>query len=137
MSIETLDELHEDSCVYCFEDTQYGSGRFVNRIPADHEVYVEELEEEILVDGYMCYECQAVDCMMCPNADAEYHTINELGMQICSDCSHALRTHFYTELCEYLLEYHGKKTIDATFIKEFLDNWNVPTDGIERWLLDG
>jgi hypothetical protein len=103
MSIETLDELHEDSCVYCFEDTQYGSGRFVNRIPAD----------------------------------AEYHTINELGMQICSDCSHALRTHFYTELCEYLLEYHGKKTIDATFIKEFLDNWNVPTDGIERWLLDG
>ncbi len=29
------------------------------------------------------------------------------------------------------------KTIDGEFIKEFLDNWNVPVDGIERWLLDG
>lgn len=33
-----------DACVYCGRSTAFGSGRFVNRIPAD--------------DGWMCEECQ-------------------------------------------------------------------------------
>jgi hypothetical protein len=35
-------------CLWCREDTSFGSGKFVNRIPAGTE------EEE----GYQCAECQ-------------------------------------------------------------------------------
>jgi len=38
-------------CVHCGEDTSFGSGRFVNRIPAD--------------DGYSCAECMAIECDRC------------------------------------------------------------------------
>ena len=37
-----------DKCVGCHEDTQFGSGRFVNRIPAENDEY----------EGYLCFECQ-------------------------------------------------------------------------------
>ena len=36
--------IKENDCILCGEDTSFGSGRFVNRIPAD--------------DNYMCAECQ-------------------------------------------------------------------------------
>ena len=35
-------------CIYCHESVAFGSGRFVNRIPAGDGI----------VDGYMCAECQ-------------------------------------------------------------------------------
>ena len=37
-----------DKCVYCFKDTSFGSGKFVNRIPALTDDY----------DGYSCSDCQ-------------------------------------------------------------------------------
>lgn len=37
-----------NKCIYCFEDTSFGSGRFVNRIPADDGEH----------EGYACSECQ-------------------------------------------------------------------------------
>ena len=40
-----------NNCVSCGEDTTFGSGRFVNRIPAD--------------DGYMCSECASYECDRC------------------------------------------------------------------------
>ena len=40
-----------NNCVSCGEDTTFGSGRFVNRIPAD--------------DGYMCSECASYECCRC------------------------------------------------------------------------
>ena len=39
--------IKENDCILCGEDTSFGSGRFVNRIPAD--------------DNYMCAECQNID----------------------------------------------------------------------------
>ena len=43
-------------CLWCREDTSFGSGRFVNRIPAGTE------EEE----GYQCEACQTSDeCFDC------------------------------------------------------------------------
>ena len=39
--------IKENDCILCGEDTSFGSGRFVNRIPAD--------------DNYMCAECQNND----------------------------------------------------------------------------
>ena len=37
-----------DKCVGCHEETLFGSGRFVNRIPAENDEY----------EGYLCFECQ-------------------------------------------------------------------------------
>lgn len=38
-------------CLYCRQDTSFGSGRFVNRIPASNETE----------SGWMCPDCQVVD----------------------------------------------------------------------------
>jgi len=40
-----------EACIDCKRDTSFGSGLFVNRIPAD--------------DGYMCPDCQSVECDVC------------------------------------------------------------------------
>ena len=37
-----------NKCISCFKDTSFGSGKFVNRIPAGDDDY----------NGYMCSECQ-------------------------------------------------------------------------------
>ncbi len=42
-------------CIECGNDTAFGSGRFVNRIPADNGVR----------EGYLCAECQSADCEAC------------------------------------------------------------------------
>ena len=41
-------------CLWCREDTSFGSGKFVNRIYADRQEGVDAPYEE----GYMCHECQ-------------------------------------------------------------------------------
>lgn len=40
-----------DPCRDCGHSTALGSGRFVNRLPAD--------------DGYLCAECAAIECDAC------------------------------------------------------------------------
>ena len=45
----------KNHCVSCYRDTSWGSGLFVNRIPASTEKY----------DGYMCVECQSYECDRC------------------------------------------------------------------------
>ena len=42
-------------CIYCKEDTSFGSGKFVNRIPA----YDDENS------GYACPECTQMECDRC------------------------------------------------------------------------
>ena len=37
----------ENKCVSCLKDTSFGSGRFVNRIPATNDKY----------EGYLCGDC--------------------------------------------------------------------------------
>jgi len=36
-----------EKCVSCLKDSVFGSGRFVNRIPAENEEY----------EGYLCGDC--------------------------------------------------------------------------------
>jgi len=48
-------------CVYCGEDTSFGSGNYVNRLGAD--TYDEETKE--YRDGYGCPSCMALDCDRC------------------------------------------------------------------------
>ena len=75
-----------DTCLWCFESTSPGSGKWVNRIPANrtmtetHEELEEHPEAEVtmteverepklydVVNGYMCDECQVFDydCAEC------------------------------------------------------------------------
>ena len=51
-------------CVFCDHPTEFGSGRFVNRIPADTYHELENGEEEYR-DGYACADCMATDCDRC------------------------------------------------------------------------
>ena len=41
-------------CLHCREDTKFGSGKFVDRYPA--EIYNEELK--ITEEGYCCNDCE-------------------------------------------------------------------------------
>lgn len=53
-------------CVWCREDTSFGSGKFVNRIPvgctvADLPYHIFWEDDFTLVEGYGCEECYADD----------------------------------------------------------------------------
>lgn len=50
-----------NNCVSCGHDTSFGSGRFVNRIPASISNGINDDERE----GYMCEECQHEDYIFC------------------------------------------------------------------------
>jgi hypothetical protein len=52
-------------CVECNEDTSFGSGRFVNRIPASVDTTCGDKEYEI--EGYLCPECNQLECDRCDN----------------------------------------------------------------------
>ena len=93
-TVETLDDLWEDICVGCAEDTSFGSGRFVNRIPADGFAYCYETEEEIYVDGWLCWECREMDCDFCDNKTLEPQIINASGELMCEECDEKFITHY-------------------------------------------
>ena len=44
-----------DKCVECLRSTSFGSGLFVNRIPADNDEYI----------GWLCPECNFYECDRC------------------------------------------------------------------------
>ena len=44
-----------DKCVECLRSTSFGSGLFVNRIPADNDNYI----------GWLCPECNFHECDRC------------------------------------------------------------------------
>tara|TARA_X000001388_G_scaffold25730_1_gene17955 strand:+ start:1312 stop:1659 length:348 start_codon:yes stop_codon:yes gene_type:complete len=58
-------------CVKCGEDTSFGSGRFVNRIPADATYESLDKNGNIIFkegeyrEGYACAECMAFECCRC------------------------------------------------------------------------
>ena len=59
-----------NKCVCCGRDTSFGTGLFVNRIPADAD-YESEYGGKIVFkegqyrDGYLCPECSALPCDRC------------------------------------------------------------------------
>lgn len=58
-------------CVHCGEDTSFGSGRFVNRIPADSNTEALDKDGNVIFkegeyrDGYACAECMMFECDRC------------------------------------------------------------------------
>jgi hypothetical protein len=69
----TIDIGH--NCIECHEDTKFGSGRFVNRIPADNEKY----------SGYLCVDCQSENCDECNTLTHEYFLDDDSDV-LCEDC---------------------------------------------------
>jgi hypothetical protein len=65
----------KDICIDCGRDTSFGSGLFVNRLPADNGKK----------SGYLCVECLSMECDHCGELSAEYGSDEEGGI-ICSDC---------------------------------------------------
>jgi hypothetical protein len=96
-----------NNCVSCNKDTSFGSGRFVNRIPADAEY--ESLDEKGNTifsegqyrEGYLCPECSMLECDRCDELIALdedivpsdiYEEDNELAWENFSDG--AFRVHY-------------------------------------------
>lgn len=65
-----------DLCTHCGRDTSFqsGNGLFVNRIPSETDTK----------SGYMCPDCQQVECDQCENRTIEYLVIQ--GSVLCPDC---------------------------------------------------
>jgi len=64
-----------EKCVECKESVAAGSGRFVNRIPADNGDHA----------GFLCPDCQTVECDECGSYVMEPF-ITENCDNLCSDC---------------------------------------------------
>jgi len=54
-------------CIHCERPTVFGSGRFVNRLPADTYHGLPNGKAEYR-DGYACAECMGLDCDRCPDS---------------------------------------------------------------------
>ena len=54
-----------DYCVDCLQSTAFGTGRFVNRIPADRDVEDEKGNYLGRRDGWLCPECNFTECDRC------------------------------------------------------------------------
>ena len=66
----TKEENIGNNCVDCNRDTSFGSGLFVNRIPADSdcESWFEGkkvFEENHYRNGYLCPDCSQIECDRC------------------------------------------------------------------------
>jgi len=85
-----------NNCVHCNKDTSFGSGRFVNRIPADADYQAEDDKGNIIFtegeyrDGYACESCQELECDKCSKTTIDYSFGREVEDKyydvICSDC---------------------------------------------------
>jgi len=64
-----------DRCIECDESTAFGSGRFVNRIPADNGEK----------DGWLCADCLAETCETCGEEVIEY--TGRHGFIQCDECA--------------------------------------------------
>ena len=73
-----------DKCVECLRPTSFGTGLFVNRIPADNDEYI----------GWLCPECNWYECDRCDER-------NNIRFKDCKD-------DIYKEYKKYIYEYEGR-----------------------------
>lgn len=79
-----------DTCVYCWNDTKRGSGKFVNRHPADSIWKITTMNgygetDKVLVMGYACQDCQQLPCDGCGERTLDYTLENNQAM--CEKCT--------------------------------------------------
>jgi len=76
-----------DTCTHCGCDTSPGSGAWVNRVPSGDNAYDAEgnaLAQE--TSGYICADCQAVECDRCGELTIEYGAAPSGYGFWCDDC---------------------------------------------------
>jgi hypothetical protein len=66
-------------CVECDRDTSFGSGLFVNRIPAGTETS----------NGYLCPDCQLLECDKCGDFVLDFSAAPDGHGFWCDDCNGA------------------------------------------------
>jgi len=64
-----------ENCIKCNCDTAWGSGNFINRIPAEDDNST----------GYMCVDCQSVECDYCNDFTVDFE-VTENAEVICFEC---------------------------------------------------
>ena len=80
-----------DRCTVCGIDTSFkaNNGMFVNRIPSDSDgtLTLEDGSISVNVEGYMCPDCQSIECDECGELTLEYELVDgEIPIQLCPDC---------------------------------------------------
>ena len=82
-----------DLCTYCGQDTSFGTGLFVNRIPSGADALLllagvpADVYLDVTLEGWMCPECQMVECDKCGEMKLDYRIEDSAAPQIiCSDC---------------------------------------------------
>ena len=87
-------------CTHCGRDTSFGSvdenGEqlllFVNRIPsgANGKLVLDggaDVTIDVTIDGYMCWNCQAIECDHCGKLALDYEILdNAFGTTLCTNC---------------------------------------------------
>jgi len=105
-------------CVHCGEDTAFGSGRFVNRIPADADYEAQDDKGNIIFaegeyrDGYACAECMALPCDRCDKMialDEDITAQDVLGFEQDSFSDGAYRVHYKCLTTEEKIKYDKER----------------------------
>lgn len=68
-----------DYCTHCGYSTAPGSNRWVNRIPSQTEgrIVINDEAYPVEIDGWMCEECQGVECEECGQITTDYELVEE------------------------------------------------------------
>ena len=97
-----------DKCIECLRSTSFGTGLFVNRIPADNEKYI----------GWLCPECNFWECDRCDEkiyCDEDVTCQDLYGYDKASFDDGAYRVH------EHCLTKEEKKKFDEVYAEEESD----------------
>lgn len=68
-----------DNCIECNRSTAFGTGLYVNRIPAEN--------------GFLCPDCQQVECASCAEMTSETYFNESFNDVVCYDCRHETDPH--------------------------------------------
>jgi len=111
-----------EHCVDCRRSVAFGSGLFVNRIPADNGD----------LDGFLCVECLSEECETCGEITPEWTGRNEIIQ--CEECadSEAFRESQYAidlELSRLVIHFPDLHARLYPHWKHVIDWINEHTDG--------
>ena len=98
-------------CVHCDQPTYFGSGNFINRIPAGIDYELPDGTSEYR-DGYACAKCMEMECDRCPEPigldedvgveqvygeDTHRHEFDDGAWKVHLECLTATEQLFYAE----------------------------------------
>lgn len=113
---------HSELCLWCGEDTSFGSGKFVNRIPASRQ---DGIDDEYR-DGFQCAECQCEKCDVCTESTLDYELTIDCDV-ICRDCFDDIGTNtkvmFINDIIKEYADYFGfaKGSVKPEYDGDFLE----------------